>query len=224
MKTTIMRRASVGAALVGVVAATVSGLGAGAAAAGPLPSHSLTQTLADGTKVRVGLFGESFRIARSITAIGTTRQIWASGKIVVDAPGATGGTIDAGYIVGCQVNFLGAGVTPNTGIGGAVTNGQATLGAPSATSGSSVSLGPGQAVALHLINTTNGDLSPQAGNYLTTTNAFTNGKAGVAYSDEEFHVDSCAGYAQAKAFVTVQVDTASVTGYVTVYGTPFNIG
>ena len=41
---------------------------------------------------------------------------------------------------------------------------------------------------------------------------------------ETFKVDGCAGYAQAKAYVKVTVETPAVTGIVTLWGSPFSIG
>ena len=85
-------------AAVGVAGAALMGLtslGAGGAAAGPLPGASATKTLADGTPVSIRLFDESVNIQRAVTNVQTSREIWASGKVAVTVGGKADGVMVA---------------------------------------------------------------------------------------------------------------------------------
>lgn len=219
------------AAGVGLAGATVMGLtslGAGGAAAGPLPGGYVSKTLVDGTPVTVRLFDENVTVNKALVSSALDRQVWASGKVKVTVGGdAEGGTIAAGYIVGCQVHIgvgggVGGGVgtsydlaDPSTppGIGWSEYDGYETPGA-----GGSFTLGPGQAGYVPLIQETDDD--DDAVNSYT----FSGNSGGVAYSQETFKISECAGFAEAKAKVTVTVDTAAVKGVVTLYGKPFSLG
>ncbi|MBF6497059.1 MspA family porin [Nocardia cyriacigeorgica] len=51
------------------------------------------------------------------------------------------------------------------------------------------------------------------------------GKSGsVTWADETIGLSGCAGYAQARAFVKVKVETENVMSVVTLWGQPFSIG
>jgi hypothetical protein len=47
---------------------------------------------------------------------------------------------------------------------------------------------------------------------------------GIAYSQETVKIDGCAGYAEGQAYVKVTVETPSVTGIVTLWGSKFSLG
>ncbi|SDD70116.1 MspA protein, partial [Rhodococcus tukisamuensis] len=46
----------------------------------------------------------------------------------------------------------------------------------------------------------------------------------VTYADSTMAVNGCAGYAQARSFATVTVNTDTVTSTTTLWGQPFSIG
>ena len=218
MKNTTSRRLAAAAGIAGVSAVALATMGVGAAGAGPLPGGKVTQTLDDGTSVTVSLFGEKSTISPAMSAIPTSRNVWLDGKIAVQvAGGAEGGNIEAGYIVGCQLNF-GASAGASGGVSGAfpATPGGSFNVAPSdagATAG--FSLSPGEAKYVALFSDSDGN---------NTGFDFEGATGGVAYSQETFAVHGCAGFAEAKAYVKVTVETESTTGIVTLYGKPFSIG
>lgn len=210
---------------VGVAAASLvalSGLGAGGAAAGPLPGGFTTQTLVDGTKVTVQLKDESVdRRQPSTVALPTSRNVLVSGKVLVTVggSGAAGGAIDAGYIIGCQLNFGAAGnaqgglSTPIVGDQITGINLDEVANSPDNNLGAGFELSPGKATAVSVVK--DGD---------NTGFEFKGKRAGLAYSQEQFRVDGCAGFAEAKAYVKVKVSTDAVDGYVTLVGKPFSLG
>lgn len=237
MNSTSMRRAAAAAGIVGVSAVALASMGAGNAAAAALPDKTVTQRLVDGTAVTVSLTGQSYNIARSTAAVPTSRHAWVSGKVKVTVNGkAEGGSITAGYYVGCQVNFgagatgggsLDAGIAGDGGGDDTVVNGNTVPGAPSqyepslsatATQGISITLKPGMTKFVPVVNYSDDD-----GNAVNSV-SFKGSSAGIAYSQEDFNVEQCAGYAEAKAYIKVKVSTEAVDGYVTLVGRPFSLG
>ncbi|GAA4666314.1 MspA family porin [Gordonia humi] len=205
-----------GAAVVGAALIAAGGTTAmvGHADAGKLPGGYVSKNLGDGNSVQIRLYDESVTRSRAVTNIATSREAWVSGKIAINTKGdVKGGTVTAGYQVGCQLTF-GAGadggvkVTPDAS-GGAAAD-------PSA--GANFKLGPGDSAFKPIINVAASD-----GSTLSSI-SFSNGRGGLAYSQERFGVDGCAGYASARAIVKVQVSTDTFKGNVTMYGKPFSIG
>lgn len=200
------------AAVVGIAGTAVMGLstmGVGAADAGPLPGGTITKTLVDGTPVTISLTDEAVTIARATTNIQTSREVWLSGKVRVNVGGeAEGGSIRAGYIVGCQLDF-------GAGADGGVSQ-ELSQGAQAEPEvGGGFTLGPGQASYVPIISQDGGDISDYT---------FSGSQGGVAYSQEKFGLDGCAGFAEAKAKIEVTVETDSVKGVVVLHGKPFSIG
>jgi len=199
-----------GAALMGLSVA------AAPANAAPLPGASKTKAVPGGS-VTINLFDESARVSRAVTNIPTSREVMVSGKVRVTTSGdLKGGAINAGYIVGCQVDF-GA----SAGAGGGV---EAPRGGPVAEAAKNpfggtgaIKLGPGQAGYVPIVVSKTDD-------EITNSFAFTSARGGVVYSNERFGVDGCAGYAQARARVTVRVKSPTFVGNITMYGKPFSIG
>ncbi|WGJ86834.1 MULTISPECIES: MspA family porin [Gordonia] len=219
MKKNITRRVVAAAGLTGAVAMGLTSLAAGGATAGPLPGGTVTRTLVDGTPVTVQLFDEFVNVQRAISNVQTSREVWLSGKVRVTVGGkAEGGSIAAGYLVGCQVNF--GGVDPEAGAGVEVTEDGPS---PSAELGTTFSLGPGEANYVPIISETSGDDTSYK-DYEVSDYSFKGQKGGVAYSQEKFGLDGCAGYASAKAKIKVTVSTDAVKGVITLYGKPFSIG
>lgn len=215
MKKNITRRVVAAAGLTGAVAMGLTSLAAGGATAGSLPGGTVTRTLVDGTPVTVTLFDEYVNVQRAVSNVPTSREVWLSGKIKVTVGGkAEGGSVNAGYLVGCQVNF-GASAGGDAGIDSSGT------GAAGGSAG--FTLGPGQATYFPIIETTSGTDTAYE-DYHVNSYSFKGKKGGVVYSQEKFGLDGCAGYASAKAKVKVTVSTDAVKGVITLYGKPFSIG
>ncbi|WP_168707387.1 MspA family porin [Gordonia paraffinivorans] len=215
MKKNITRRVVAAAGLTGAVAMGLTSLAAGGATAGPLPGGTVTRTLVDGTPVTVTLFDEYVNVQRAVSNVPTSREVWLSGKIKVTVGGkAEGGSVNAGYLVGCQVNF-------GAGAGGEASADTSGGGGTSANAG--FTLGPGQATYFPIIETTSGTDTAYE-DYHVNSYSFKGKKGGVVYSQEKFGLDGCAGYASAKAKVKVTVSTDAVKGVITLYGKPFSIG
>ncbi|MFF2555712.1 MspA family porin [Nocardia sp. NPDC058058] len=224
IRKTVARVAGVGA----VATAALGLFSTGAANADTfvaLPGGELTKTLSDGTVVNVKLVGESANINPSMGATPLHRNAWVSASAQVNISGdttATGGKIFPGYVVGCQVNIAG-GDTSAGATGGASwdSSGNVTPSA-GATGGGNLNLGPGQAKSFYVL-----DLE-QADDFGSEThkvrNAFKGNSGSVTWADETIGLNGCAGYAQARAFVSVEVETDNVITWVTLWGAPFSIG
>ncbi|MGW5521078.1 MspA family porin [Gordonia sp. NPDC003950] len=223
MNKIITRRVAAGVGVTGAALMAITATGTGDAAAAPVPNTTLVKNLVDGTPVKIELFGQSAKYQNSIVeSFNLVREVWVSGKVRVTVGGeAAGGTIAAGYIVGCQVN-IGLGAGADGGVEGSAapstSGGLDTSATPSAGASTTLSLGPGQAGYVPIIQTTDSDDDGVA-DY-----TFSGNTGGVAYGDETFKVSNCGGFAEAKAKVTVTVDTDAVKGVVTLYGKPFSLG
>ncbi|MDJ0416584.1 MspA family porin [Rhodococcus opacus] len=224
-----------GAKAAGVVAAATVAIGllsTGAANADtfvPLQDGNITQTLLDGTVVTVRQTANSANISPSMGSTPLHRNVWASGTIDVSIDGGTakGGTIDAGYIVACQLDFGGeasggaeAGATwteiaTNSGDGNPVDQKGTAV-------GGGLSIAPGEAKNVPILDIEyTDDYGAEAHK---SSFKFTGKSGGFTYSDETFGVSGCAGYAQARSYAKVTVSTDSVDGTVTLWGQPFSLG
>ncbi|WP_433728109.1 MspA family porin [Nocardia sp. CA-129566] len=218
------------ARLAGLGIATVAALGfcaTGAANADtfvPLPGAHLTKTLSDGTVVDITLSGESANINPSMGATPLHRNAWVSGTASVElsGPGVRGGRIAPGYVVGCQVNIAGGGA--NSGVTGTLdwSDGQNVKPGVGTNSGANLTLGPGQAKSFFLLDLEQADDFGQEAHRIR--HEFKGPSGGVSWADETIDLNGCAGYAQARSFVGVEVETANVVTWVTVWGEPFSIG
>ncbi|MFC7447787.1 MspA family porin [Rhodococcus daqingensis] len=212
-----------------VGAATAVALGflsAGAANADtvvPLPGGTITKTLADGTVVTVTMTGESANISGSMGATPLHRNVWVSGSAKVEisgGSGAEGGDIEPGYIVACQLTLGGesgggAGMLSdwegNGDIDGDATSGTGTI-----------SIGPGEAASFSILDLESAD--DFGGESHSGEHSFEGASGSVTWADSTMGVEGCAGYAQARSYVNVTVDTENVKGTVTLWGQPFSIG
>ncbi|WP_067533489.1 MspA family porin [Nocardia crassostreae] len=220
IRKTMVRVAGVGAA----ATAAIGLFSAGAANADtfiPLPGGEITKTLSDGTVVTVKLVGESANISPSMGSTPLHRNAWASGSAQVTlsgAEGATGGKIRPGYVVGCEVNIAGGGAEGGV-EGGGTWEGEGSLGA---TTGGSLSLGPGQAAKFYVLDL---EAPDDYGNEdHSGKNKFKGNFGSVTWADTTIALGGCAGYAQARSFVQVQVETDNVMSWVTLWGQPFSLG
>lgn len=212
------------AGLAGAAAVTLGLLSTGAANADtfvPLPGGEVVRTLSDGTTVTVRLVGESANINPSMGSTPVHRNAWVSGSAQVEVAGdnAKGGKIYPGYVVGCQVNIDGGGVEGGVEGESSWDGEDVSVGA---SSGAELSLGPGQATSFYVLDIEKAD---DYGNEDHGTNNKFKGKSGsVTWADSTIGLSGCGGYAQARAFVKVKVETENVSSTVTLWGQPFSIG
>ncbi|MBC7303241.1 MAG: MspA family porin [Nocardia sp.] len=184
----------------------------------PLPGGHLTKTLSDGTVVNIKLVGESANINPSLGSTPVHRNAWVSGSAQVTVSDGGSGKIFPGYTVGCQVNIAGGGVSGDSSVGsdweGNVDAGVGT--------GGELSLGPGQAASFYVLDLEKAD--DYGSESHGKSNKFTNGSGSVTWADTTIGLTGCGGYAQARAFVSVEVETDNVISWVTLWGQPFSLG
>ncbi|WP_216896294.1 MspA family porin [Nocardia alni] len=196
----------------------------------PLPPSSINEVMGDGTNAHVDISGESANINPGMVASPLSRNVWTTGHAQVNLAGGeannskTSTHLTVGYIVACQVDLSG-GMTPEAAGGVTVTPGTsstATSYSGTGTLGTTLTLGAGQAKELNILD------SEVPDDFGTDTHHPWQGVTGphqsMTWHDEEFNVDGCGGYAQARSFATAAVYTPHGTGYVTAYGKPFSIG
>ncbi len=192
----------------------------------PLPGGEISRQLPDGTTVTVRIDGESVKISPSMGGTHIHRNVWATGRGIVDLSGPSAATatikISPGYVVACQVDI---GSVTGTNSGGATAE-QDAQGAwsvsPSAAVGGGITVGPGQAVARLLLDLEKPDDYGQESH--KRYNKVPGPHASVSWIDETFSVDGCGGYAQARSFVAAEVDTTNFIGNVVLWGQPFSMG
>ncbi|MFE3259394.1 MspA family porin [Nocardia sp. NPDC059091] len=224
-----IRKTAARVAGVGAVATAALGLfSTGAANADtfvPLPGGEITQTLSDGTVVTVKLVGESANISPSMGATPVHRNAWVSASAQVHIAGdttATGGKIYPGYVVGCQVTIDGGNVNGGATGGASWDNSGNVTPQAGVNSGANLTLGPGQAKSFYILDE---EMPDDYGKEVhKTRNKFSGSDGSVTWSDETIGLNGCAGYAQARSFVSVEVETDNVISWVTLWGQPFSLG
>ncbi|GGK49281.1 MspA family porin [Nocardia camponoti] len=184
----------------------------------PLPGGDITKVLSDGTVVNIKLVGESANINPSLGSTPVHRNAWVSGSAQVSVSDGGSGRIYPGYTVGCQVNIAGGDM------GGEVTGesdweGNATVGVGT---GGNLSLGPGQSKSFYILDIEKAD--DYGSESHGKSNKFKNGSGSVTWADSTIGLTGCGGYAQARAFVSVEVETDNVISWVTLWGQPFSLG
>ncbi|GAC70890.1 MspA family porin [Gordonia soli] len=211
---------------------TAALVGAGTLAALATPGTAFADSVirlpggtAHGDGLSITRSAESARVSPSLAANGASRTAWVSGQVTLKAPhlkpkkagptvGAGGedkypGTqgvytngaaakVSSGYIVGCQVNIEGL----SGGLSGALS-----LTAPSASANLTVPLSAGQ---VKFVVVTSRDIE-KPGTYH------------LGYQNAGLEIQNCGGYAQARAFTTVET-TGEFHQKVNLYGKPFSIG
>ncbi|MGI5222979.1 MspA family porin [Nocardia sp. CA-290969] len=187
----------------------------------PLPGGEIVKTLSDGTVVTVRMVGESATISPSMGSTPVHRNAWASGSAQVEIAGGgedVGGKIYPGYVVGCQVNIDGGGAE---GGASAEVDSEGSV-SPEGEVGGNLTLGPGQAKAFYVLDIEKPD---DYGNEdHSTNNKFKGNTGSVTWSDTTIGLSGCGGYAQARSFVKVKVETDNVMSVVTLWGQPFSLG
>ncbi|MEU4648710.1 MspA family porin [Nocardia fluminea] len=183
----------------------------------PLPGGHITKTLSDGTVVDISLVGESANINPSMGSTPAHRNAWVSGSAQVSVSGGGGGKIFPGYTVGCQVNIAGGDALGEG--AGEVVEGE---GFGEVGTGGELTVGPGQSKSFYVLDL---EMPDDYGNEShKTRNAFKGGSGSVTWADETIGLSGCGGYAQARAFVSVEVETDNVMSWVTLWGAPFSLG
>ncbi|WP_459548041.1 MspA family porin [Nocardia sp. X0981] len=189
----------------------------------PLPGGEIVETLSDGTVVTVRMVGESATISPSMGATPVHRNAWVSGSAQVEIAGGedVGGKIYPGYVVGCQVNIAGGGVGGEAGADVSVEGDTVDI-SPSGESSANLTVGPGQAESFYVLDIEKPD---DYGNEdHATNNSFDGNSGSVTWSDTTIDLTGCGGYAQARSFVRVKVETDNVMSVVTLWGRPFSLG
>lgn len=152
------------------------------------------------------------------------RNAWVSGSAQVDlsgSGGSAGGIVFPGYTVGCQVDIAGGGA--NGGVeGGLRSDGQNVTPQVGATSGANLTLGPGQAKSFYLLDREKADDFGNESHKMY--NRFSGTSGSVTWTDETLSLSGCGGYAQARAFVSVEVRSNTVSSWITLWGKPFSLG
>lgn len=193
-----LRRLAGAAAIAAAAAVGMASLGAGTAAAGPLPNGSKTTIGVDGAKVTIKRAGESAYAVPSQANNTFGRAAEVSGTIVATAPKGSEATLVSGYIVGCQINVGGL----NLGISGTLND------TPEGIIGGTFSL----------------PLSPGKATFFPVSDAKTikGGQAIIQYKRLQIDTQQCGGYATARAYsqVTVKGDYYIKS---TLYGAPFSL-
>jgi hypothetical protein len=168
----------------------------------PLPDGVNALTTATGIKVDLRRTGETATVSPSLAANGMTRTAWVSGTDMATVTGATSGALEAGYLVGCQVDLS----------GGVSAGGDIWVSPPDSLSPeltTNFTIKPGQVATVKLGTK---PLTPRAG------------KVGFAYRNLNIQVDGCGGYAEARSYAKLTVVNATGSTVVTLYGKPFSLG
>ncbi|MBD8054302.1 MspA family porin [Rhodococcus ruber] len=227
-----LRRALKTAGVGATVAVAIGFASVGAANADtfvPLEDGSISQTVPTPNgdiTVTVTRTNETANISPSMGATPLHRNVWVSGKADVElsGPGADklGGRIQPGYIVGCQLGMtanLGAGA----GLSGGATSTSTTPSASASVQGNAgITLTPNQAYDYKVLDLTQTD--PWGAEVHRNFNVFRGKNGSVTWGDSTLGVTGCAGYAQARSYVKVTVETPDSIQQVTLWGQPFSIG
>ncbi|MGY4102984.1 MspA family porin [Nocardia sp. R16R-3T] len=92
----------------------------------------------------------------------------------------------------------------------------------SASSGANLSLGPGHAQSFYVLDLEQAD---DFGNEAhKKRNKFKSGSGSVTWADETISLSGCGGNAQARSFISVEVETDNVITWTTLWGQPFRLG
>ncbi|MGF6883795.1 hypothetical protein ABIA39_008041 [Nocardia sp. GAS34] len=225
---TFLRAPAVAALLVGVIAIVTGDPGRSRADTHiPLPGGAINRTLADGTAVSLHIDGESATINPSLGDTPLHRNVWVSGRGVVDVSGPKAHQpglsikLYPGYIVGCQVSIGGL----NSGVVEAYTphTTARSAGTLQSTFAEALTIGPGQAQALYILDLEQPD-DYHRESHKQYTQVIGGPHSSVTWGDETFAIDGCAGAATARSFIAADVATDNTESMVTLWGEPFSMG
>lgn len=229
-----------GAAVAAAAGVALGALSTGAANADtfiPLPNGSTSNKVGDST-VTVTISNQSAKLSPGMVALPTTRNAWVSGLVSVKISGGKpdGGSIQAGYAVGCQVDVGSAGVTAgvngDSGVGfGGKDSPMEPYFKPSvnATTGASIKLAAGS-IGTQML-TYDRATWPSPGDEVapdwadpSTGFKFKGASGSLSYTEQTIGVDGCAGYAQARFFAKVKVKSGNSQGTTILWSKPFTLG
>jgi hypothetical protein len=165
-----------------------------------LPDGGQHLETANGINVDFTRTGETAVISPSLAAIPTSRTAWLSGTVFAKVPGATGGTLEVGYLVGCQSDISG-GLT----LGGDM---YVEPGNIYPEFEDSVQIKPGAVTDMKLG---------------TKTIDKTAGAVGYQYSSRGLQIDGCVGAAEARSYSILTVTNDQGSAAITIYGRPFSL-
>jgi len=151
--------------------------------------------------VKLTRSGESVYRVPSVDNNGSTRTAEVNGNVFASVKGGADveGTIKTGYIVGCQINI--------SGLSGSLGGTLDILGGSAGVSGAlSIPLEPGQIGYIGL-----------------GSRSVKNGVSAIQYKRQAISVSTCGGYAQARAYTTVEIK-GDYYIKTTLYGAPFTLG
>ncbi len=179
--------------------------------------------MGDGTVVTISRTGERATINPSMGGTPLHRNAWVSAKYRVDISQPTRYLlVRPGYLVGCQVNLGGGRVGGREGSfrlsDGTIDDYDLYGGARS-----TVSLGPGEVARFFVYDQERPDLfgadSHQRG-------LISSGETSVraSYVNSQIGLRGCAGYAQARSWLLVIIDTEFAQESINFYGRPFSLG
>ncbi|RDB47887.1 hypothetical protein DVB87_10665 [Tsukamurella tyrosinosolvens] len=232
-------RISVTAAALATVGAVSAALIAPATASADtvINLRDATQSVktASGT-ITVTVKGQRARLSPGMVALPSTRNAWVSGTVSVKVSGAeaNGGSIEAGYAVGCQVDVGSASIDLGAGAESGATYNDADKGtgvkpSVSGSTGGSVSLAAGSIGTQSL--TYDRATWPKPGDEVdagwadpSTSFDFTGSSGSFSFSDQTIGVDGCGGYAQARLYVIAKAEVGNTKGRVVLWGDRFTLG
>ncbi|GAA3022727.1 hypothetical protein GCM10010528_01040 [Gordonia defluvii] len=184
-----------------------------------LPGEAKTLRMGDGTVLTLKRTAERALINPSLGGTPLHRNVWVSGRYQITASRKVKQMkVRPGYIVGCQVNFAGADSSGDEGDADAIGGGIEALGA-----GEAVHLGPGQAAFFNLTDAERKDdfSSERHEPYYRLKNT---DHARYRYVNAQLGLTGCAGYAQARSWLRLSVETEFATQILDFFGRPFSIG
>ncbi|AZG45215.1 MspA family porin [Gordonia insulae] len=205
-----LRRIVGAGALAAVAAVGMASMGAGGAAAAPLPNGYKNAAGVDGESIQTWRTGESALPAPSVANNGAGRAAVVSGTYRAKASAGVNGNIAVKVLIGCQVDITGL----EGGLSGSITEALS----PSLSGSLTIPLNPGQVV---VADVTDKDISE-------------GGVAAIQLDQFGINVESCGGYASARTIVKTvgakgyNTDDGTVNGegtYIqsTLYGKPFSL-
>ncbi|MGX9293976.1 MspA family porin [Tsukamurella paurometabola] len=202
-----------------------------------IPLRDATQSAKVGSgSIVITVKGQRARLSPGMVALPTTRNAWVSGTVSVKVNGAEadGGSIEAGYAVGCQIDVGDASIDLGAGAESGATFNDPDAGtglSPSikGTTGGSIKLAAGSVGTQAL--TYDRATWPKPGDEVapdwyapSTSFDFTGASGSFTYSDQTIGVDGCAGYAQARLYVIAKAGIGNSKGTVILWGAPFTLG
>ncbi len=222
-----MKKIASAALAVAGLSAAVVGLSTPAVASADvkvvLPHLTQTQTLGDGTSVTVARSNERANINPSLGGTPLHRNAWVSASYKVKTSKKVNWIkIQAGYIVGCQVNI--GGLNSNGGAGAAQNSAtDPSKQSASVSSGGTITIGPGQAVNYTVFDYEKADDFGSQKHDSKIKYSKTD-HARLSYTNETMMINGCGGYAQARSVANVSVDTDNGRQVLAFYGRPFSLG